>query len=171
MNGLKNASEGGSTFLPYLLLLLFVFLNGTPSTVKAFAQLELGLYFIPLFFIGLTAESDATPVFVAFFGFLNDILSEMPLGFWSSLFIVFHLLCVSQRAIVSTGSFGSYWITFSVIMFMTYLTAYLLAALFDDLHLAIIPFVLSCFICILFFPVIYFPLYFFSDALTGLERN
>ena len=54
---------------------------------------------------------------------------------------------------------------------MTYLAAYLLAALSDDLHLTIIPFVLSCFICILFFPVIYFPLYFFSDALTGAERN
>ena len=112
-----------------------------------------------------------TPVFVAFFGFLNDILSEMPLGFWSSLFIVFHLLCISQRAIVSTGNFGTYWITFSVLMVLTYLTAYLLAALFDDLHLAILPFVLSCFVCIVFFPVIYFPLYFFSDALTGLERN
>ena len=171
MNGLKNPSEGGSTFLPYLLLLLFVLLNSMPSNVKALAQLELGLYFIPLFFIGLTAESDATPVFVALFGFLNDILSEMPLGFWSSLFVVFYLLCVSQRAIISTGSFGSFWITFGVLIMMTYLAAYLLAALSDDLHLTIIPFVLSCFICILFFPVIYFPLYFFSDALTGAERN
>ena len=171
MNGLKNPNEGGSTFLPYLLLLLFVLLNSMPSNVKALAQLELGLYFIPLFFIGLTAEGDATPVFVALFGFLNDILSEMPLGFWSSLFVVFYLLCVSQRAIISTGSFGSYWITFGVLIMMTYLAAYLLAALSDDLHLTIIPFVLSCFICILFFPVIYFPLYFFSDALTGAERN
>ena len=51
MNGLKNPSEGGSTFLPYLLLLLFVLLNGAPSNVKAFAQLELGLYFIPLFLL------------------------------------------------------------------------------------------------------------------------
>ncbi len=50
MSGLKNPSEGGSTFLPYLLLLLFVLLNSMPSNVKALAQLELGLYFIPLFF-------------------------------------------------------------------------------------------------------------------------
>ena len=171
MNGLKNPSEGGSTFLPYLLLLLFVLLNSMPSNVKALAQLEIGLYFIPLFFIGLTAESDATPVFVALFGFLNDILSEMPLGFWSSLFVVFYLLCVSQRAIISTASFGSYWITFGVLIMMTYLAAYLLGFVIDDLHLTIIPFVLSCFICILFFPLFYFPLYFFSDALTGAERN
>jgi hypothetical protein len=171
MNGLKNPREGDSTFLAYLLLLLFILLNSMPTNVKALAQLELGLYFIPLFFIGLTAESDATPVFVALFGFLNDILSEMPLGFWSSLFVVFYLLCVSQRAVISTGSFGSYWITYGVLIIMTYLAAYLLAALSNDLYLAIIPFVLSCFICILFFPVIYFPLYFFSDAFTGVERN
>lgn len=171
MNGLKNPSEGGSTFLPYLLLLLFILLNSMPLKVTSLAQLEIGLYFIPLFFIGLTAESDATPIFVALFGFLNDILSEMPLGFWSALFIVFYLLCVSQRTIISTGRFGSYWASFAVLIMMTYLVAYLLSALSNDLHLAIVPFVLSCFLCILFFPIIYFPLYFFSDALSGLERN
>ena len=165
MNGLKNPSEGGSTFLPYLLLLLFILLNSMPLKVTSLAQLEIGLYFIPLFFIGLTAESDATPFFVALFGFLNDILSEMPLGFWPALFIVFYLLCVSQRTIISTSRFGSYWASFAVLIMMTYLVAYLLAALSNDLHLAIVPFVLSCFLCILFFPIIYFPLYFFSDAL------
>ena len=54
MNGLKNPSEGGSTFLPYLLLLMFVLLN---STVKCEGLVHrLGLYFIPLF-IGLTARA------------------------------------------------------------------------------------------------------------------
>lgn len=172
MSSFKSSGDsGGGIFVPYLLVLIFILLASVPSNFFYSAQLEIGLYFIPLFFIGLTAESDATPVFLAALGLVNDIMSEMPLGFWSSLFVVFYLLCASQRSILSTASFGSYWLTFGVLMSMTYLVAYLLALLLDDLHMAIVPFLLSALICILFFPLLYFPLYLFGEAVGGSERS
>lgn len=172
MSRFKSSGDSGvGIIIPYLVALTFILLASIPVNIFATGQLEIGLYFVPLFFIGLTAESDATPIFLAALGLLNDVLSEMPLGFWSSLFVVFYLLCASQRGILSTASFGSYWITFSVLITMTYLVAYLLALMIGDLHLATVPFFLSAFICILFFPLIYFPLYLFGDALGGSERN
>lgn len=172
MSRFRSSNEtGGGIFVPYLLVLIFIFLEGVPANFFVMAQLKIGLYFVPLFFIGLTAESDATPAFLAGLGLLNDILSEMPLGFWSSLFVIFYLLCVSQRNILSTASFGSYWVTFAVLLAMTYLSAFLLALMIDDLHLATVPFLLSVFVCILFFPLLYFPLSFFRETLSASERN
>ena len=54
---------------------------------------------------------------------------------------------------------------------MTYLSAFLLALMIDDLHLATVPFLLSVFVCILFFPLLYFPLSFFRETLSASERN
>ena len=172
MSRFRGSNEpGGGLFVPYILVLIFIFLESLPNNFFVMAQLKIGLYFTPLFFIGLTAESDATPAFLACLGLLNDIVSEMPLGFWSSLFVIFYLLCVSQRNILSSASFGSYWITFAVLVAMTYLSAFLLALMIGDLHLATVPFFLSALVCILFFPLLYFPLSFFRETLSASERN
>ena len=172
MSRFRNPHEAGSgVVVPYFLVLLFILLASIPANFFYMAKLEIGLYFVPLFFIGLMDESDAAPVFVAVLGLLNDVLSEMPLGFWSSLYVVFYLLCVSQRSILSTASFGSYWVTFAVLVAMTYLAAYLLALMIDDVQLAAVPFLLSVTVCILFFPLLYFPLSLFRESLSASERN
>jgi cell shape-determining protein MreD len=172
MSRLRNPSEAsGSMIIPYLVALVFILLEGLPGNFFYMGQLKIALYFVPLFFIGLTAESDATPIFLAGLGLLNDILSEMPLGFWSSLFVVFYLLCMSQRNILSTASFGSYWVSFAVLVSMTYVLAYLFALMIGELRLATVPFLLSSLACILFFPLLYFPLSFFRDTVSASERS
>ena len=66
MSRFRSSNEtGGGIFVPYLLVLIFIFLEGVPANFFVMAQLKIGLYFVPLFFIGLTAESDATPAFLA----------------------------------------------------------------------------------------------------------
>ena len=82
MSRFRNPHEAGSgVVVPYFLVLLFILLASIPANFFYMAKLEIGLYFVPLFFIGLMDESDAAPVFVAVLGLLNDVLSEMPLGF------------------------------------------------------------------------------------------
>lgn len=172
MSRFRSTNEArGGMFVPYLLVLIFILVESVPVNFFFSGHLKIGLYFVPLFFIGLTAESDATPIFLAVLGLVNDILSEMPLGFWSSLFVIFYLLCMSQRNILATTSFGSFWVTFAVLISMTYLVAYLLALMIGDLHLATVPFLLSAFVCVLFFPLLYFPLSLFREALSASERN
>jgi len=95
MSRFRSTNEArGGMFVPYLLVLFFILVESVPVNFFFSGQLKIGLYFVPLFFIGLTAESDATPISLAVLGLVNDILSEMPLGFWSSLFVIFCLLFI-----------------------------------------------------------------------------
>lgn len=172
MSPYRNPGEVSTlAIIPYILLGLFVIFNNVPANLFAAGRLEICLYFVPLFFIGLTSEQDSTPIILAVFGLLNDIFSEMPLGFWAFLFVVFYLLCVSQRSLLSAANFGSYWVTFGVLVTMIYLVAYLLSFMVDDLQIATVPFLLSAAVCILFFPLVYFPFYLFGDAMGMSERN
>ena len=173
MNRFRSSTDGGGGvwFIPYLLLVLFVLLDNIKTGIFPASSLELGLYFVPLFFIGLTAESDATPIIIALLGLINDISNEMPLGFYAALFVIFYLLCVSQRSLLANTRLSSHWLTFSVLVAMTYFIAYLLALILDDVHMATLPLFLSAFACCAVFPLIYFPLYLFDDKLGGSERK
>lgn len=172
MSSFRTGSEGGIfPVIPYFLLLLFVLLEGIPVNIFAISRLELGLCFVPLFFIGLTAENDVAPVIIALIGLLNDILSDMPLGFWASLFVLFYMLSAGQRTILATATFSSYWLTFSVLALIIYFVAYLLSAMLLELPAVSIPLLLSAVVCCMLFPLVYFPLYFFGNRLGGSERG
>lgn len=172
MSRLRSTTEGSRIwFVPYILLMLFVLLDNVQTGIFPASSVELGLYFVPLFVIGLTAESDATPIFIALLGLINDISNEMPLGFYAALFVVFYLLCASQRSLLANTRFSSYWLTFGVLVTMTHFMAYLLAFVLDEVHLTTLPLFLSAIACCAAFPFIYFPLYLFDDALGGSERN
>ena len=59
MSRFRSSNEpGGSLFLPYLMVLIFIFLESVPNDFFVMAQLKIGLYFAPLFFIGLAAGRD-----------------------------------------------------------------------------------------------------------------
>ena len=74
MSRLRSTTEGSRIwFVPYILLMLFVLLDNVQTGIFPASSVELGLYFVPLFVIGLTAESDATPIFIALLGLINDI--------------------------------------------------------------------------------------------------
>ena len=172
MSRFRSSNEGGSaSLIPYILLTLFVLLDNIQTGLFPASSLELGLYFVPLFFIGLTAESDATPIIIALLGLINDVSNEMPLGFYAALFVIFYLLCISQRSLLVNTRFSSYWLTFSVLVITTYFVAYLMALVLDDVHMTTLPLFLSSLACCAVFPIIFFPLYLFDDTLGGSEKN
>ena len=50
MSRFRSSNEtGGGIFVPYLLVLIFIFLEGVPANFFVMAQLKIGLYFVPLF--------------------------------------------------------------------------------------------------------------------------
>lgn len=172
MSRFRSSTEGsGVWFVPYLLLTLFVLLDNIQTGIFPASSLELGLYFVPLFLIGLTAESDATPIIIALLGLINDVSNEMPLGFYAALFVIFYLLSASQKSLLANTRFSSYWLTFSMLVMTTYFIAYLMALVLNDVHLATLPLFLSAVACCTAFPLIYLPLYLLDDKLGGSERS
>lgn len=171
MSPVRSHEAGGLRFLPYALLLLLIFLGNVPGNISGLENLELGLFFAPLFFIGLTSESDFTPFSLLAFGLLNDLLREAPLGYWAFLFIVFYGLSLSQRRIIQNVSFSSYWTSFVILVAITYFIGYITSLLRADMAVSSWFMLLSCLACMAMFPVVFGPVYFFRDRIIGGVRD
>lgn len=120
---------------------------------------------------GLTAESDSTPIILAALGLVNDVSNEMPLGFYAALFVIFYLLCVGQRSILATATFGSYWLMFALLSVLIHVAAYILAFLLSDVHMVVSSLFLSALACCAVFPVIYLPFELLGGAIGGSEKH
>lgn len=171
MNAYRGSDVGGLLFIPYLILAVLVVMGSLPSNISGLERLELGLFFAPLFFISLTSENDFTPIFLGTIGLLSDLIREAPLGYWAFLFVVFYAMSLSQRTILQNAAFGSFWVTYSVLVAITYLLGYLTALLRDDMTASGFLMLMSCFACILSFPLIFGPLYLFRDRILSGERG
>ncbi len=154
----RTGSSGSLRFIPFAVIVIFILLDGLPAMSGWLMHLELGLFFIPLFYIGLHAERDYTPVGVLALGLFNDVLSDAPIGFWGILFCVLYMLGVSQRAVLQNARWGSYWTSFIVVVSVTYLVGYLIALMRDDMSIGGGVYFLSAMVTALCFPMIYFPL-------------
>lgn len=154
----RSGKSGSIRFVPFAILTIFILLDGLPGLGGWIAHLELGLFFIPLFYIGLHAENDFTPVAVLALGVLCDVLGDAPIGFWGVLFCVMYVLAVSQKQILQNADWGSYWTSFIVLVAATYLVGYLIALMRSDIQVAAGLYFVSAMVTGLVFPFIYYPL-------------
>lgn len=166
-----SADNRAGLAIPYILLVIFILMDNAAFGIMASSRLELGLYFVPLFFIGLTAESDSTPIILAALGLVNDVSNEMPLGFYAALFVIFYLLCVGQRSILATATFGAYWVMFALLSVLIHVAAYILALLLSDVHMVVSSLFLSALACCTVFPVIYLPFELLGGAIGSSEKH
>ena len=111
----RSGKSGSIRFVPFAILTIFILLDGLPGLGGWIAHLELGLFLIPLFYIGLHAENDFTPVAVLALGVLCDVLGDAPIGFWGVLFCVMYVLAVSQTNSAKCR-LGLYWTSFIVLV-------------------------------------------------------
>lgn len=171
MSPVRSGDGGGMVFLPYALLLMLMLAGNVPSHFSGLERLEIGLFFVPLFFIGLTSESDFTPLGLLALGFLNDLLRETPLGYWSLLFVIFYGLTLSQRGVRQNTTFGTYWFTFAILVSIIYFVAYLVSLMRADMAVNSLFMLLSCIACMAFFPVVFGPIYLFRDRIVSGGRD
>lgn len=160
MSGFETrASSGGSLRLaPLALSAAFVLLDGLPALTNWLVDLEFGLFLIPIFFVALHADSDFAPVWVLLLGLLNDLLSNAPIGFWGILFCLIYVLSRGQKQGLQNAQIGSYWVSFIVMVAITYLAGYLIAAIRDDMEISAGIYFLSAMVTGLCFPLVYWPL-------------
>lgn len=172
MNRSSAASETGSLLvIPYLVFLALIIFDNVPSNINGIERLEIGLCFASLFFISLTSEGYFTAVWVALFGLFNDLISDTPIGYWAFIFIIFYGLSSTQRPLLQAAAFGSHWVTYAVLISITYFVGFLVAVLRDDMVVGSLTFFLSALAAIAAFPLVYWPLYRFRDAIVRGDKN
>lgn len=161
----------GLSILPYAVLLTLLLLNNLPGNISGLDRLNFGLFFGPLFFICLNSERDITPVVLLLFGLLNDLLTEAPLGFWAFLFVFFYGLSVSQRSLLQNATFTSICGTFSILLAITFLGGFLMAAIRDDMSVSGLSMFLSFLASLVAFPFVFGPLHIFGEQIARGETS
>jgi len=155
-----SAVDGGSLWLvPYAVLAGFILLDGLPIDYQWLGRIELGLYFVPIFFIAISSsEHDFAPFGIILLGLVNDVLSEAPIGYWTFLFGLFYLLAMGQRSLLQEARLGAIWANFLVLCVATYLAGYFIGLLRADMAIGLGVYFSSAFVTSLFFPLLYIPL-------------
>lgn len=150
--------QGIAGFIPYTVLALFILISGLPVDPLSFGVLEIGLFLIPVFHIGLYTENDFAAVGLIALGLLNDVLSGAPLGYWAVLFCLLYVLAFGQRQVLQNTKWASYWTSFIVLMLPVFLAGYIIALLRDDMSVSFTTSLMSALVTGLCFPFIHFPM-------------
>lgn len=151
-------------FLPYIIALLCVLLNGLPLGLLTLPQLSLALFLIPLFHVSLQSEQDLAPVFFVLVGLFADFLTEAPIGYWAFLTCLFYILSSGQKQVLQNAAFSSHWTSFVIVVLIVYLAGFAISLLRDDLTIRFFGHTLSALVTGLFYPV-------FAGPLRLLNRN
>jgi rod shape-determining protein MreD len=144
--------------VPYVVLLAFVLLDGIPALSGFLVQFEFALFLVPVFFIGLHAESDFAILGILATGLLQDVLSGTPLGFWGILFCLLYVVAHAQRQILAHKPLSAHWANFLVFVCLVFALGYVIAALREDMIIAGGGYFLTAMATVLSFPLIYYPL-------------
>ncbi len=166
----QQADERVFVAAPYVVAILFILMGALPVGFFWSVHLELGLFFVPLFFIALTAESDFTPFGIIALGLFNDMLSETPFGYWGFMFCMFYLFAMGQKNVLQNATWMSHWVSFFILCILTYFSGYLVALMRSDMSVGFGAYFLSVMVTGLCFPLLYLPLTWMSNRTVFQER-
>lgn len=115
---------------PFLLTLAFVVLAQVPLHIPGFAQVAPILPLMAVYHWTIY-RPDLLPSVAAFFaGLLHDALSGMPFGVSASVFVIVHMVVMSQQVFFQGKSFPVIWLGFSLVASGAMVLTWLLNALF-----------------------------------------
>jgi len=104
-----------------ILACLFVVSIGASKNVFVAASgVEIGFYFLFLFFWGIRSEGILAPILVFLFGLLQDALTGAALGTWPLVFSVFFALSSSQVQVIRQAATGGFLFIFVILVSVSY---------------------------------------------------
>ncbi len=142
------------TWVPIVVLFLLVITEHVPMGRDWLATLEVGLVFVPIFFLARYSEGAIAPIAVLLLGVLKDLTSETPIGFWGFLFTVFFILAIGQRQLLYNAAFTTLWATFGFLCFLIYAVFYVMSVLSLELALNFGSTILGALLTVFMFPLI-----------------
>lgn len=115
---------------PFLLTLTFVVLAQVPLHIPGFAQVAPILSLMAVYHWTIYRPDLLPAVAVFFVGLLHDALSGMPFGINAAVFVIVHMVVMSQQVFFQGKSFPVIWLGFSLVAGGAMVLTWLLNALF-----------------------------------------
>lgn len=115
---------------PFLLTLTFVVLAQVPLHIPGFAQVAPILSLMAVYHWAIYRPDLLPAVAVFFVGLLHDALSGMPFGINAAVFVIVHMVVMSQQVFFQGKSFPVIWLGFSLVAGGAMVLTWLLNALF-----------------------------------------
>lgn len=115
---------------PFLLTLVLVVLAQVPLHIPGFAEVAPILPLMAVYHWAIY-RPDLLPAIAVFFaGLLHDALSGMPFGVSAAVFVIVHMVVLSQQVFFQGKSFLIIWLGFSLVAGGAVVMTWLLNALF-----------------------------------------
>lgn len=115
---------------PFLLTLTFVVLAQVPLHIPGFTQVAPVLSLMAVYHWAIYRPDLLPAVAVFFVGLLHDALSGMPFGINAAVFVIVHMVVMSQQVFFQGKSFPVIWLGFSLVAGGAMVLTWLLNALF-----------------------------------------
>lgn len=115
---------------PFLLTLAFVVLAQVPLHIPGFTQVAPIVSLMAVYHWAIYRPDLLPAVAVFFVGLLHDALSGMPFGINAAVFVIVHMVVMSQQVFFQGKSFPVIWLGFSLVAGGAMGLTWLLNALF-----------------------------------------
>ncbi|MDA8653892.1 rod shape-determining protein MreD [Alphaproteobacteria bacterium] len=118
---------------PYNFLLASLFVLSIMASKGVFVSMgrvEIGFYFLFLFFWGIRSEGILGPMLVFLFGLIQDALTGSALGTWPLVFSLFFALSSSQKQIIRQAKGGAFVFIFLILVGISYGLMLIICVLF-----------------------------------------
>ncbi len=157
----------GGGIVAYLLAVAFVLGGGVYILPGVGLWLDIGLYFVPLFFLASRGTHDFSPLFVLGLGLVKDMIDGTPLGFWAFLFCLFYILIRNMRGFLSASGYMESWLGFAIVSTFIYTLAAIIGGIRGDMVAAFWANIASALVLSALYPLIAicFNVYFWNSRL------
>jgi rod shape-determining protein MreD len=145
--------------IPSLILFVAVVVAAVPWVLPAQASFVLPLLLIVAVFLLTLQRKHHLPglaVFAA--GFLMDVLTAGPLGYWAIVFLLTHSLALFYRARAGRNGFAGLWLTFAGTAALAAAAGWVLASLYFVRVIDWHPMFIGGGVAILLFPLAAWPM-------------
>ena len=118
---------------PLFLVFIFILIGHVSFGLEITTHLDPTLFLVPAFFLAIHSKRNLTPVLIMLLGLFKDIIDGTPFGFWGVLITFFYFAAHGQQQVLLRAEFRGRWLGYAAVSFLTFLIAYLIAAVRDDM--------------------------------------
>ena len=118
--------------IPGLLVLILLLFSVMPFSIFGIGSVLPPFALIGIFYWGIYRPDLLPKIMIFIFGFLQDIMSGGPLGLWSLIFLIFHLVVENQRDFFIGKKFIIEWLSFIFIIPLVYIPVLFINLIFYE---------------------------------------
>ncbi len=167
----QRLDKAARSITPFGLTLFLVVLSVVPTRIPDYAEIAPVLALMSVYHWAIY-RPNLMPLWAVFIlGFLQDLLSGVPLGLYIIVFLTVYGVVLSQRRFFAGKSFMLYWLGFGIIAFGAALESWMLASLWNLTLLKFETVFFQYLVSLGIFPIVAWIFLRWQQALLGQDED